>query len=352
MIALIHGPDAAIARAEAARLAAGHAPEATNTSHLDGREVSLSELVAAIGSSGFFGSPRVVVVHDLMARAARGAGRTGSGDPDEDTNTSPLPALDLAPLFAAVPEQNLLVLVDATLTAIPATAKRAAPRDAVVIAAEPPRGPALLSWLVRVAADAGGEMDRRTAQLLAETLYPQTWAAKPSNPRFDRAPDTELLRNQVDKLVLAAYPGRVTARHVKEMVVGGPDDRIFGFVEAAVAGKLTVAVGELERLLAAGEEPAKVAAQLYQHVELAAVAAVAQRGDPVELGRALGLSNPNRMARVAAGLRGRGTAPALNSVLQAVASDRALKRGRLRQPEDVVYHMLTAAAVDCDHGGT
>ena len=343
MIALIHGPDAATARAEAARLAASHDPDAVNTSRFDGRETALSDLVTAIGSLGFFGSPRVVVVHDLMARAARGAGTGSTGDSDEAANTLRPPTLDLAPLFAAVPEQNLLILVDPTLTAIPATVKRAVPRDVVVVGAEPPRGPSLVSWLIRAAEEAGGEMDRQTAQFLAETLYPQTWVTKPANPHFDRPPDTELLRNEVEKLLLAAHPGPVTTRHIREMILGRPDERIFRFVEAAVGGQLETAVVELERLLAVGEEPAKLAAQIYQQVELAAVAAAGQRVDPVAIGRALGLSNPNRMVGVAASRRGRSADSAYAAVGSAVAVDRDLKRGRMRQPDDALYALLARA---------
>ena len=342
MIALVHGPDAALARAEVAKLVAAHDPAGANTSHLDGREVTLAQVVAAAGSAGFFGGRRVVVVHDLMTRASRSSNKGGLADEADDAIAAP--ALDLAPLFAAVPEVNLLVLVDAGLAAIPAAVKRAAPANARVVAAEPPRGAALLAWLSAAAKEAGAELDGRTARLLAETLYPQTWSAKPANPRFDRPPDTEFLRNEVEKLVLVAYPDPVTPTHLRALVAGGPDDRVFRFVEAAEGGQLEVALAELERLQDAREEPAKLTAQVAQQIELAAVLAAGPAVDPVTAGRALGLSNPNRMVGIAAARRGRAAEAAFAAVMAAVETDRRVKRGELRQPEDGLYHLLAATA--------
>lgn len=347
MIALVHGPDAAIARAEVAKLAARHDPGGVDTTSIDGRDASLAAVIAAAGSAGFFGAGRVVVVHDLMARASRGKG--GAADTDDATPSAG--ALDLKPLFAAVPPENLLILVDAGLLALPAAVKRAAPPDAVVVAAEPPRGRALLAWIRDTARAADAEIDARTAQNLAETLYPQTWSVKPNNPRYDRPPDTELLRNEIDKLALAAHPGPITVDLVRGLVAGAPDDRVFRFVEAADAGNLPVAVVELERLLAAGEEPAKLLAQIDQQIELGAVLAADPGADPAATGRALGLSNPARMSGIASSRRGRGAASAFAAVSAATAADRDLKHGRLRRPDDALYSLLADAAAN-KRGGT
>jgi DNA polymerase III delta subunit len=349
MIVLIHGPDAAIAHSKVAEVLAQYDAGGDNTSYIDGRDTSLSAIASAAGSVGFFGGRRVVVVQDLMARASRGAGKAATHD-TTDAEAVPTGGLDFRSLFAAVPEQNVLLLVDASLDTVPAAVKKEAPAGTMVIGAEPPRGTALLSWLATVAEDAGGRFDARSARLLAETLYPQTWSARPSNPRYDRPPDTALLRNEVAKLVLAAHPGPITAQHIQQLVAGVPDDRLFRFVEAAESHRLDVAVLELGRLLDAGEEPAKLAAQLGQQVELGAVAATAPTIDPLAVGRALGLSTPARMVNIAKAQRGRSPA-AMVAMLQAtVATDRDLKRGRLRRPDDALYRLL--APLPQNDGGT
>lgn len=351
MIDLIVGPDAAAAHAAAAKLLAEHDPDGSNTSRLDGREVSPADVASAIGSLGFFGGRRVVLVRGLMTRAARS--RPGAAEHDEtDEPTSRPGALDLGPLLAAVPEQNLLILLDPELAAVPAAVKRAAPASARVAAFDPPRGRALVEWLRRVAHDAGGEMAPEAAKLLAERLYPQSWANKPTNPRYDRPPDTILLRNEVEKLVLAADPDPVRREHVVALTPGAADDRLFRFLEAAGAGpsRLQAALVELERLLDAGEEPAKLGAQLAQQVELAALLDAAPGKDPVAIGRDLGLANPARMSGIAGGRRG-AVATVGTAIAATLAADRGLKRGRLRQPTDALYEQVLASALGGKRSG-
>src|SRR6185312_5624972 len=97
--------------------------------------------------------------------------------------------------------------------------------------------------------------------------YPQTWGAKGNNPAFDRPPDLDVLGNEIAKLATAALPGPITLNHVRELIDRGNEDKLFTFIDAAVAGNLGKAVVELDRLLAAGEDPHKLLAQLGQQVE-------------------------------------------------------------------------------------
>ena len=344
MIALVHGPDAALARAAVARLLAEHDPSGNNTTHLDGRGVTVPQIAAAVGSAAFFGMRRIVVVHDLMARAVKGA--TPSA---EEGGERVAGGMDLAPLFSAVPSDNVLVLVDVALGTVPAAVKKVAPNDIVVVAGEPPRGGPLVNWLVRAASEAGGRLEQATAQYLAERLYPQTWATKPHNPAFDRPPNLELLGNEVAKLALAAYPDAIERRHVDELVAVGDDDRIFKFIEGATTGRVGPALQELERLLDAGEEASKLSAQVLQQVELIGALATARgEAEPIQVGRALGLPNPNRMTGIAGAQRGNRADAGLSALKVAVDVDRRAKRGELRDPLDALY-ALTTGSTETSH---
>ena len=336
MIVLVHGPDPLLARDEVARLVAKHDPGGLNTTTLDGREVTLPSVIAAIGSVGFFGATRVVVVANLMSRATRSSPQAAPTEQPDDV----APAIDLAPLFRAVPEQNLLILSDPDLASIPAGVKKLAPAETIVISAVVPRGRPLVDWVVAAATEAGGAIDRRAAELLLQSLYPQTWSAVPSNPRYDRPPDTQQLRHEIERLVLYAHPRAVTPADIQELVVSGPNDRVLRFIDAVMAGQLDGAIAELERLLLAGEEPAKLVAQLQQQVELAALAAADSGRSPAEIGKDISLSNPARMTGVAASVRGRQPDSTLASVAQATRADRHLKTGRLRQPTDALYQLI------------
>lgn len=342
MIVLVHGPDAASARAKVAAVLADRDPSGENTSWFDAADTPLPQLVVAAGSAGFFGVGRVVVVRDLMAKASRGKGGT-SASVDEPAAGS----LDLGPLFAAVPPENTLVLLDPGLSSLPAAVKKAAPKDATVVGCEPPRGGDLVAWIERTAQEAGGGIEREAARLLAATLFPQSWQGKPNNPRFDRPPDLDLLRSRVETLVLFAYPEPVNAGHVRELAPGAPDDRIFKFVEAAANGDVGVAARELEHLLRAGEEPAKLVAQVMGQIELGAVAAAGAGTDPAELGRRLGLANPNQLVAIARSQRG----GAGRRVRTALETDRAFKTGRLRQPADALVALMVGLAADAAEPG-
>ncbi len=346
MIVLVLGPDAATARAAVVALLREHDPAGTSTSQLDGRTTTVPEIIGQVGSLGFFGDRRVVVVHDLVARAGKPA-KGNTAQDDSGDFVEPAAAIDLAPLFAAVPAQNVLILLDATVAAVPAAVKKALPADARVIPGEPPRGTALITWLVRRVEKEGSTVDQGTARYLAERLYPQTWANRPTNPQYDRPPDLDLFANEVAKLATAAGPGPITRRHVDALSPRVADDQLFRFADAAARGDLAPALVELAKLLAVGEEPFKLAAQVQGQLELAAVLETdcAPR-DPAAAGKAIGLSNPNRMVGIAAARHGRSGPEARCLIAASTAVDRESKRGELRHGEDALYHLLFATALE------
>ena len=334
MIHLIHGPDALLARAELDRLLSVLDPDGMSTSWLDGRETTVPAVIAAIGSVGFFSDRRIVVVRDLMSRGGRG-GKAASDPAGESAS----PGLDLSPLFPAVPAQNVLILFDPALATVPAAVKKAA-QGAEIYSGVIRRGKPLIEWVQATAREAGGELEPRAAQALLELRYPQTWANAPSNPRYDRPPDTEALRHDIERLVLYAYPAPVTAAVVHTLIESGPNDRVFSFIDAVMAGRLDAAITELDKLLLAGEEPAKLLAQLQQQAELAALVAAAPRKAPVDIGKDVALPNPQRMTGIAGSIRGRSPAQTLGSVRIATEIDRMAKTGRLRQPADALYQLI------------
>ncbi len=337
MIHLIHGPDASTARRRADDLALAKDPDGANSSRFDAAEAPLSQIVAAAASRGFFAEGRVILVRDLMTKA-KGRG----GDDEADSGSVSAGSVDLAPLFASVAPENTLILVDPALASVPAAVKRAA-KDADIVACDPPRGRDLLRWAVQTARESGGEMGDEAARELVSSLYPQTWQNKPTNPRYDRPPDLDLLRSRIETLAMFAHPDAITQRHVRALVEGAPDDRIFAFVEAAANGDLGQAARQLELLLAAGEEPAKLAAQVFNQIELGAIAGSAGRIDLAEAGRRIGLSNPNQLVAIGRSRRG-GPDTVLPQVLSALQSERNFKGGRLRQPIDELHDILARMA--------
>jgi DNA polymerase III delta subunit len=341
LIYFIHGPDRFLARDAARNIASRLDPDGLNTSWIDGRESSLESVISAIGAASFFGGPRVVAVTDFLARSLRDTAsdvpetssdeRTGKGDPA------------LTTLLAAVPDDHHLILIEPNLVAPPSILKSLAPA-ATIVAAEPPRGAALISWIEKAALRLGAKIDRRATQALAETLYPQTWNRKPNNPRFDRPPDMARLTQEIEKLAAAAHPRPITVDLITALVSSGPDQRIFRFLDAVLNGDLRTSTMELDRLEAAGEEPAMVLAQVLGQVELAAVAAAAGDRDAVTISRDLGSVSASRVSAVIAGAK-RQNLHEIGAIDAATSADRRLKTGRVRRPEAALQEFIYSMAL-------
>ncbi len=335
MIYYVHGPDRLLAREAVRRIADKVDPDGSNTSWIDGREFTPHQIVNTVGTPSFFGEPRVVVVTDLLTRSASDASGEGNsaGLERQSVNQS-----SLGVLLSAVPESQCLIILEPTLTAPPAPIRSWLP-PITIVGAEPPRGTALLEWLENAARRAESRIDRRSAQLLAETLFPQTWDRKPSNPRYDRPPDLALLTQEVEKLAVAAHPDPIGIEHIQQLVEAGPDQRMFRFQDAVLGADLRLAISELERLEAAGEEPAMLLSQLLGQIELSAVAAAANNMDGPGVARDLGSVTTARMSAVMTSTR-RLSSTMGAAVASGVTVDRNLKTGRVRRPADALRHLI------------
>jgi DNA polymerase III delta subunit len=332
LISVILGPDYALARATLRNILQQRDPSGDSTSTLDGKSVSIRQVIMDISSIGFFSAGRVVIVEDLIARL----GKQGS----KDNGQTP----DWPGLFAAVQPDSTLVLVDTSLQSVPATVKKALPKDAFVEISRPPRGPNLIGWIQNEAKKNHSSIDQAAARDLASSIYPQSWAQEPRNPAYDRPPDMELLANEIAKLALAAHPNAISRQLINELVAKESDDKLFTFLDAASAGNVGVAVVELEKLLEAGEDPGKLLAQLSQNVELGAVMSAAGRRNPADVGKDIGLANANRMSSIQRGLQGQSMSTSLRRVPLAADADRKMKTGSLREPLDAVYDLMLTIA--------
>lgn len=332
MIVIILGPDSGLAHRTLKSVLTKHDPSGQSTSWLDGSTSSIAAVKGDIASVGFFSAGRVVVVENLIARL----GKQGS----KDAGNAP----DWAGLYAAVPEASTLVLYDPSLSELPSLAKKPLPADARVEFSKPLRGPQLVDWIVKTAKAAGGEMDKATAQELAMTLYPQNWSAAPNNPLYDRPPDMELLENEVQKLVLAAHPDPVTRDTVREMTPREEQDQIFAFLDAAGAGNVPVAMQELDKLLAVGEDPAKLLAQLSGNIEIASVVAAGGRRNANAIATDMGAKNARQVQSMQRNLQGMSAGVAQARSKIASEADQRFKTGQLKEPLDALYDTILRIA--------
>ena len=340
VIYFIHGPDRLLARQSARSIAGKVDPDGLSTSWLDGRQTTIDQIVADIGTRSFFSAPRVVIVTDLFGAVS--AGQQSPPATEAPAGRRGRVGFDLDRLFGSVPEDHHLVLLEADLSGPPAVLKSTTvPIE--IVASEPPRGAALIAWIEAAAHRAGAELESGAARQLAQALFPQTWERTPKNARFDSPPDLALLEQEIAKLAVAAHPGRITPSLVTSLIVAGADARLFRFVEAAFSGDLHVATPELARLQAAGEEPAAVLAQLFGQLEISAVVSAAGAGDAASVAKDLGTVTPGRVSAAATAAR-RQPHAAARAVVAGAEIDRALKSGRIRRPAEAIHTLMLALA--------
>ncbi|MFT4039224.1 MAG: hypothetical protein QM692_13640 [Thermomicrobiales bacterium] len=338
MIHFVYGPDATLARQHARQIAQQADPGGENTSWLDGKETSLNGVLNAIGTVSFFGGGRVVVVSDVLPKAS-GEGASGAGKAGEM----------LAALVAGVPEGSTLVLLEPSLSGPPAALKPHADRITVKSGA-PPRGRDLITWIQERAKDAEGKIDQRTAGFLASTLFPQTWERAPNNPRYDRPPDLGLLGTAIETLAMAAHPNAITEAEVRTFVAREPDQKIFRFLDAMLAGDLRTATQELETLERAGEDAGMVLAQALGQVELVTAIAAAGGRDTNMVAKELGGVTPGRVSALASAAR-QEALRGYRAAGVAAKVDRDLKTGKIRKPEDALRALITGLARNAEQPG-
>ena len=337
MIAIVLGPDSSMAREAVRGILRDRDPSGQSTSTIDGRTATLREIQMDATSVGFFSPGRVVIVEEVIAQLGKQGAKDGANPPD------------WAGLFTAIPDASTLVLLDPSLATIPAAVKKALPTHARIVMSDPPRGHDLLQWIRTAATAEQSGIDDRTARLLADTLYPQSWSTKANNPAFDRPPDLEALRNEIAKLAVAAHPGPITASHITNLISHGDMDKIFAFIDAATRGRIREATVELDRLLSAGEDPNKLFAQLSQTVELSVVMEAGGGRSAGAVGKDLRLSNANRMSSIERGLRGRRSGQSRIAGRSLESADRRMKAGELRDAVDALYEAL--ASIAASHAG-
>lgn len=333
LLFVILGSDRALARQSLDRQLDSLDPTRISTDRIDAAASSFDAIFAAVTAAPFFGAQRVIVLSGLLGQSAAKGGRGGKAKTETD----------LSKLVSSVPETNTLILFDPELGELNATIRKQLPGDVSISLNDAPRGNELVELAQRAARENGAALDQATARTILDRLFPGYWPQAPTNRAFDKPPSIDLMSSEIGKLALAAYPDQITVELVTEMLPQRAEERVFPLLDAVIGGNRRAALIEIENAHRAGEETSRTAAQLYQQIELA-VAATAQGrpSDPLQAGRALGLSNANRMRPVTQAAQRARVAPARQLRL-ALENDRRLKSGRIRNPEEGLVDLVVRA---------
>lgn len=330
MLHVIVGPDRALARKALDRVLADADPNGLDTDRIDAATSSFDAIFAAVTAVPFFGSRRVIVLTGLLPQPATKGGRGSKGKADSDVGR----------LVAAIPETTTLVLFEPDLGELSATVRKQLPKDVEFAANDAPRGNTLLELVAHLAESNGSRIDGETARRLLDRLFPGYWMQAPQNRAFDKPPSVEQIESEIGKLALAAYPDAITSQLVDDLVPQRGEDRIFPLLDAVIAGNQRGALAHVESAMRAGEEPSRMLNQIYQQVELAVGAVAGGRPvDPLQAGRALGINTAYRMSRVTESAQ-RGRVKPARQLELALETDRRMKSGRLRNPDETLVELV------------
>jgi DNA polymerase III delta subunit len=340
MIFVILGPDRLRARNAVNNLVKTHDPDGQNTYRFDAAADPLSSVINGVATPSFFGEARVIIATGYLARSKPGISASESTTGVSHSSRGNSNSSELKSLLSISEENAILILHEPDLAAVPTGVKSLLPGSAKVADHQPQRGQALVDLTIASFEKRNTSIDREAARYLLDRLFLTSWQQSASNPAFEQPPDTETLINEIEKLSLASGSEEISQELIDELTPQAATERTFPMVDAVVGGQKTTALRELSASPHTEDDQIRILAQLMQQIEYAAAAAQPGRpSDPQQAGRALGMSNPNRMRHVLRAASDSRVPPAqlLDIALEA---DRRIKRGLDPEPVDALYSLI------------
>ena len=223
---------------------------ATNTTTLDGQQVTLDQLRTVCESLPFLAGRRLVIVKGLLerfepkgksSRQKRTAGKIGQQDEYKSLSTD----------IGNFPDSTVLVLVENSIANNNPLVRELSGK-AVVKSFPLLRGAGLRQWLQERVAEEGGSISRQAVDLLTKLVGSNLW----------------IMSSEINKLVLFASGRRIEEADVRTMVSYAQQANVFAMVDAIVEFKADVAEQSLQQLLQRGAAPAYLLFMLSRQVQM------------------------------------------------------------------------------------
>jgi DNA polymerase-3 subunit delta len=212
-----------------------------NTTILDGRQLSMSELRHACDTVPFMAEKRLVIVQGLLSRlaASRRAKRGTKSEPEEEPAWKRAYMADLSDYLPGLPDQTLLIFVESrTLPASNPILKlgrsQAVKDKAFVKDYALPKEHELAAWIRRRTRDKGGKIDHEAVVMLSALV----------------GRDLRLLDIEIEKLLIYTDGQQITADDVRVLVGRARETSIFDLVDAIGLRQTDRALGLLHAMLA------------------------------------------------------------------------------------------------------
>jgi DNA polymerase-3 subunit delta len=248
---------------------------ATNTTVLDGQQLSLDQLRTVGETVPFLAEKRLVIIQGLLERFEPQV------KPHRQRKMAPSTVQEseyksFAAALSNLPESTDLVLIDGRIKSNNPLLKQLSAK-AEVRTFPLLRGDKLRQWIEREAAEQSASMSPQAVDLLAKLVGGNLW----------------IMSNEINKLALFASGRRIEVEDIKAVVSSAQEANVFAMVDAILDFKAGVAEQLLEQLLQRGASSAYLLAMLSRQVRMIFQAKELrrQRKAEVEIQSRLGLTS-------------------------------------------------------------
>ncbi len=221
----------------------------TNTTVLDGRQVTPEQLRNASETVPFLADKRLVIVEGLLERF-EAKGRTGRKKATRNNNKED-EYRSIADSIRKVPEFTELVITDGKigernplLLALTSVAKV---RSFPLL-----KETQLRQWIERRVAGAGGKISPEAVDMLVRFVGNNLW----------------VMANEVDKLVLYCEGRSIEKEDVKEAVSYAREASVFAMVDAIIESRVNTAQELYQQMLKQGAAPAQLLVMIGRQVRI------------------------------------------------------------------------------------
>jgi DNA polymerase-3 subunit delta len=237
---------------------------AINTTHLEARQLTLSQLINACNTAPFLGKNRLVIAEGLLSRFESRGERHLEGEWKA-----------LGEYIARMPATTQLVLTDYKISKDNPLLRLLAPTSKVE-QFPPLKGTRLQPWIHSRVAKCGGSISPRAVKLLTDLAGEDLWT----------------LSNEIEKLSLYARGRRIEEEDVRQVTSYAREASVFAMVDAIVEGRTPVAMQLLHQLLTEGTAPPYLLFMLTRQLRLIVQAKelIAQGSSATKVSETLGLS--------------------------------------------------------------
>jgi len=222
---------------------------ATNTTVLDGHQVTLSQLNTVCETLPFLAERRLVIVRGLL-------GRFGPKGKPSRKKTTPVPDQrneykSLADHINGIPDSTILVLIDSGIRSNNLLLRELS--DKAEVKSFPLlRDVELRQWIQRRVVEESGSISSQAVTLLTKLVGSNLW----------------IMASEINKLILFTSGRRIEEEDVERVVSHAQQTSVFVMVDAILEFKTDIAEQALQQLLQRGAAPAYLLVMLSRQVRM------------------------------------------------------------------------------------